>query len=190
MCYIWGGKSVKQSKKCINMLNERMVKALNDQIMKEAYSSNLYLAMASWCEVNGMMGCADFMYRHTDEERMHMMKIFRYVNEMDAKAIVPALPQPPADFKSIEDMFNKTYDHEQQVTASINQLVALSNELNDFATHAFMQWFVEEQREEEATFKEILDKIKLIGNGPQSLYYIDMEVEKINSRLGSEAGAE
>lgn len=165
------------------MLNVKMVDALNKQVLEEAYSSNLYLSMASWCEVNGMIGSAAFMYRHAVEERMHMMKIFRYINEMDAKAIVPALPQPPTDFNSIQDLFKDTYEHELKVTASINNLVTLGNQLNDYSTLAFLQWFVEEQREEEATFKEILDKIRLIGNGPQSLYYIDLEIEKINGRI-------
>ena len=167
------------------MLSEKMVDALNKQILEEAFSSNLYLSMASWCEVNGLNGCSDFMYRHAIEERKHMMKIFRYINEMDAQAIVPALPQPPTEFDSIQDVFNSTYQHELKITECINALVALSNELKDYATLAFLQWFVDEQREEEATFKEILDKIRLIGEGPQSLYYIDMEIEKINGKMGA-----
>jgi len=171
------------------MLNDKMVAALNKQILEEAYSSNLYLSMASWCEVNGMNGCSDFMYEHAVEEREHMMKIFRYVNEMDAQAIVPALPQPPTEYASIQDVFSSTYKHELIVTASINSIVALCNELDDYATLGFLQWFVEEQREEEATFKEILDKIKLIGDGPQSLYYIDMEIDKINARMKVSEGA-
>ena len=163
------------------MLNQKMVDALNRQIVEEAYASALYLSMASWCEVNGMAGCAAFMYTHAEEERVHMMKFFRYVNEMDGKAVSPKIDQPPVDFASIQDIFKAAFAHERKVTASINSLVGLSNELNDFATLGFLQWFVEEQREEEATFREILDKVKLIGDGPQSLYYIDLEIEKINA---------
>ena len=171
------------------MIKQKMVDALNKQVIEEAYSSNLYLSMASWCEIQGLAGCSDFMYIHAMEERDHMMKIFRYINEMDGKAIVPAIPQPPVDFESIQDVFESTYEHEQKITACINDLVALCNELEDFATLGFLQWFVEEQREEEATFKEILDKMKLIGDGPQSLYYIDMEIEKINGKAHADSGA-
>jgi len=163
------------------MLKEKMASALNKQIYEEFYSSNLYLSMASWCEIQGLAGCAEFMYLHTEEEKDHMMKFFRFVNEMDGHAEVPELPKPPVEFESIQKVFEAAFEHEKFITGKINELVALAQDLQDFATLAFLQWFVDEQREEEATFREILDKMKLIGNGPQSLYYIDMEIEKINA---------
>jgi ferritin len=163
------------------MLKQKMAEALNKQIYEEFYSSNLYLAMASWCEVQGLSGCSDFMFTHAVEERDHMMKFFRYINEKDGHAEVPALPQPPVEFDSIQKVFESAFEHEKFISSKINELVALSNELQDFTTLGFLQWFVDEQREEEAIFKEVLDKLKLIGDGPQSLYYIDMEVEKINA---------
>jgi ferritin len=171
------------------MLNEKMAEALNRQIYEEFYSSNLYLSMASWCEVQGLSGCAAFMYEHAVEEMDHMMRFFRYINEMDGHAEVPQLPQPPIRFDSIQQIFHDAFSHEKFITSKINELVGLSQEVQDYATQNFLQWFVDEQREEEATFREILDKLKLIGDGPQSLYYIDLEIEKIhNMAHGSEEG--
>ncbi len=163
------------------MLNKKIIDALNSQVVEEFYSSNLYLAMASWCDNEGLNNCANFMYNHFEEERMHMLKIFHYINEMGGHAIVPELKQPPVDYGSVQNMFKETFKHEQFITAKINDLVKLAVTENDFQTINFLQWFVEEQREEEATFQNILDKIKLIGEGPSSLYFIEQEIEKISN---------
>ncbi len=164
-----------------------MEKALNAQIELEAYASFLYLSMASWCDSQGMDGSSKFMYRQSSEEHFHMMRIFKYVLEMDAIAIVPAIAKPDAKFKSITAMFEMVYKHEQKVTNSINKLVDIAINEKDHATHNFLQWYVEEQREEEALMRNILDKIRLIGDGAQSLYFIDKEIEAINA---AEAKAE
>ncbi|MCB0651836.1 MAG: ferritin [Saprospiraceae bacterium] len=165
------------------MLTEKMEAALNAQLVLEAYASNLYLSMGAWCEQKGMEGCAEFMYRQSEEERQHMLKIFNYINETDGHALAPGVKQPPHDFDSVQNMFEKVYEHEQGVTRSINDLVRISYAENDHATLQFLQYYVEEQREEEALMRTILDKIKLIGDGPQSLYFIDMEVAKINNQI-------
>lgn len=171
-------------------MTEKMEKALNEQIAKEGYASFLYLSMASWCEQRGMNGCAQFFYRQSEEEHMHMMKIFTYVLEMDGKAQSPEIKKPQSDFESIRAVFQSTYDHEKEVTQCIHDLVNLAVEQNDHATHNFLQWYVEEQREEEALMRDILDKINLIGDGPQSLYFIDKEVDTINKAAAkAEAGA-
>lgn len=170
------------------MLSEKMESALNDQIAMEGYASFLYLSMASWCEFHGMEGTSQFFYRQATEEHDHMMRIFRYVLEMDSKAIVPAIAQPPTQFKSIQSIFDDVYAHEQKVTASINQLVTLAAEENDHSTHNFLQWYVSEQREEEALIRSILDKLKLIGDGPQSLYFIDKEITQINTQVQAQGG--
>ena len=172
------------------MLTKRMEEALNNQIGLEGYASFLYLSMSSWCDQEGLEGCTAFMQRQSDEEKMHMLKLFHYVNEQDGHAIAPAIAQPPLHFGSIEKMFKLVYEHEQKVTQSINNLVSVSLEEKDHATYNFLQWYVEEQREEEALMRSILDKIKLIGGGPQSLYYIDKEVDKINkSEIAAETSA-
>ncbi len=162
------------------MLSSKMESALNQQLELEGYASFLYLSMASWCEREGLEGCAKFMYRQSTEENEHMLRIFNYINETDGHALAPAIKQPPHTFESVKVLFDQVYAHEQKVTAAINNLVALSYEEKDHATLNFLQWYVEEQREEEALMRTILDRIKLIGDGPQSLYYIDLELEKIN----------
>ena len=158
---------------------------MNDQIELEAYASFLYLSMASWCDEQGMEGSTHFFYRQSAEESDHMMRIFRYILEMDGKAIVPAVKKPPASFKSIQQLFKDVYAHEQKVTKSINDLVDLSYKENDHSTHNFLQWYVTEQREEEALMRSILDKVNLIGDGPQSLYFIDKEIIDVNTQLGT-----
>ncbi|MCB0630612.1 MAG: ferritin [Saprospiraceae bacterium] len=172
------------------MLSKNMEAALNQQMELESYASFLYLSMASWCDQKAMEGCVKFMERQSDEERQHMLRIFHYINEMDGHALVPAVNQPPHDFNTIQSMFEQVYTHEQKVTASIHKLVELSQAEKDPTTYNFLQWFVDEQREEEALMRNILDRIKLIGEGPQSLYYIDKEVEKINTTAMAAEGGE
>jgi ferritin len=162
------------------MLSEKMINALNEQIAFEGYASFLYLAQAGWFENKSMQGCASFMYRQSAEEHAHMMKIFRYLLEMDAVPISPAIKQPPTDFKDVRTVFSDTLAHEKRVTESINAIVALAISESDHATYAFLQWYVTEQREEESLMRTILDKINLIGDGSQSLYFIDKEIEAIN----------
>jgi ferritin len=172
------------------MLNDKMVAALNEQIALEAASSYTYLAMASWCDKEGIAGCAEFFYAQSGEERVHMLKILRYVNEMDAHAIVPAIAQPANTYDSIQKIFKQVYEQEQKITRAIYSLLSLCQELQDHATTNFLQWYVTEQREEEALVRGILDKIKLIGDGGQSLYYIDKEIDLVNAqRLAAPAEA-
>ena len=170
------------------MLSKKMEAALNQQMELESYASFLYLSMASWCDQKAMEGCTQFMERQSEEEREHMLRIFHYINELDGHALVPAVSQPPHDFGDVKSMFEEVYRHEQKVTASIHDLVALSQEEKDPTTYNFLQWYVDEQREEEALMRTILDRITLIGDGPQSLYYLDKEVEKINkAEIAAEA---
>ncbi len=165
-----------------------MEDALNKQIALEGYASFLYLSMASWCDKEGLQGCAAFMHRQSDEERQHMLRIFHYISEVNGHALAPAVAQPPHSFDSVHKLFEQVYAHEQKVTASIHELISLSYKDNDHTTLNFLQWYVTEQREEEALMRNILDRLKLIGDGPMSLYYIDKEIEKINkAELAAEA---
>lgn len=162
------------------MIPKQVEKALNKQIELESYASYLYLSMAVWSDNAGMDGCATFMFRQSVEENEHMMKILHYMLEMDATPIVPQITKPPKDFESIQKMMASVYAHEKKVTKSIHKLVDLSAKNEDHTTFNFLQWYVEEQREEENLMRGILDKIKIIGDGPQSLYFIDKEIEIIN----------
>lgn len=167
-----------------------MEAALNKQIALEGAASNLYLSMASWCDREGLNGCAQFMHRQSEEERNHMLRIFHYISDVDGHALTPGMEQPPHEFESVHSLFEQVYHHEQKVTQSINVLVDLCYKENDYSTLNFLQWYVEEQREEEALMRTILDKLKLIGNGPQSLYYIDKELDAVNQEELKAAEAE
>ena len=158
------------------MLSEKIEKALNDQIAMEAHASAYYLAMASWCEQKGFEGSAAFFYKQADEERMHMMKIFRYVNEADGHALSPAVKQPSHNFSSFGSLFEIALEHEKKVTQSIHELTKLAHELNDFRTLNLLQWFVDEQLEEENQMQIIIDKLQLIGENGVGLYMLDSEL--------------
>jgi ferritin len=168
------------------MITKKMTGALNKQIGLEAYASFLYLSMASWCDQQSLEGCAQFMFRQSTEEYEHMMRIFNYLLEVDANAESPQVDKAPVEFNDVKKMFEQVYKHEQKVTAAINELVDLSIQETDHATNNFLQWYVDEQREEETLMRSILDKIKLIGDSPQSLYFIDKEVSAINKQAEKE----
>lgn len=159
------------------MVSATIEKALNDQIRIEAESSQIYLAMASWAENQGFEGVASFMYAHSDEERMHMLKLVKFVNERGGHAQVSALEKPPISFGSFKEMFKTLFDHEVMVSQKINDLVGVTLDERDYATHNFLQWYVAEQIEEEALARNILDKINLIGDDKGGLYLFDNDVK-------------
>lgn len=159
------------------MLTETIEKALNEQIKIEASSSQVYLSMASWAEIQGFEGVASFMYAHSDEERMHMLKLVKFVNERGGHARVSTLEAPPAKFGSFKEMFKTLFDHEVMVSSKINELVDITLKEKDYATHNFLQWYVAEQIEEEALARNILDKINLIGDDKGGLYLFDNDVK-------------
>ncbi|MBN2743450.1 ferritin [Breznakibacter xylanolyticus] len=167
------------------MLNKKVEKILVEQIEKEAYSSNLYLAMASWAENQGLKGSSDWLYAQADEERMHMLKFVKYVNERGGKAVISALQQPPADFKSVKALFDEVLKHEQYVSESINNIVAVCYDEKDFTTMNWIQWFVTEQIEEEASVQEIIDKLNLLGDG--NLYQFDRDIMSLRSAQNAAA---
>ncbi len=168
------------------MLSKEMIKALNNQIEEEFFSANLYLAMGSWCDSQGLNNCADFMYNHYNEEISHGMKIFKYVNDNGGVAVVPALKKPSMEYKSVQEVFKTAYQHELHITSSIHEIVKTTVEENDFRTNNFLQWFIVEQQEEEVTFNEILDKMKIIGDGKSSLHFIEQAISQISSDVHSE----
>ena len=158
-------------------MNKRVEKALNEQIRKEASSSQYYLAMASWAENNGLNGTAKFMYSHSDEERFHMLKLIKFVNERGGKAEIPSVEQPPKDFDQLEKVFELLLMHEISVTESINELVDICLQEKDYTTHNFVQWYVSEQLEEEALARSVLDKLRLIGGDKGGMYMFDRDLE-------------
>lgn len=171
-------------------MNARVEQALNDQVVKENSSSQFYLAMASWAENNGLNGTAKFLYVHSDEERFHMLKLIKFINERGGKAIVPSVPQPPTEFENLVNVFELLLKHELAVTESINNLVDICLQEKDYSTHNFVQWYVSEQLEEEALARTILDKLRLIGGDKGGMYMFDRDLENsaIMPNQGSATG--
>jgi len=161
------------------MLSPQLSKSLNKQIEIEGFSSQYYLAMASWAETQGLNGVSSFLYHHSDEERLHMLKLIKFINERGGHGVVPALKQPPVTFKSVKAVFEEILKHEIMVTSDINALVDACLKEKDYTTHNFLQWYVSEQIEEEALARQIVDKIKLIGDDKGGLYFFDRDLEAL-----------
>ena len=162
------------------MLTKSILEALNKQIRIEAESSQIYLSMACWAEVQGLEGVAQFMYAQSDEERTHMLKLVKYVNERGGHAEITDLKAPKTKFGTFKEMFEELYKHELFVSNSINELVHITLGERDYSTHNFLQWYVAEQIEEEAQAKAILDKINLIGEDRGGLYLFDRDIQQIS----------
>ena len=158
------------------MLQDAIIKKLNEQINLEFYSSNVYLQMSAWCSANGYEGAAAFLLRHADEEMMHMQKLFTYVNETTGMPLLGKIEAPKNDYKSLKEVFEITLEHEKFVTAKINELVEVTFQHKDYSTFNFLQWYVAEQHEEEKLFSSIIDKFNLVGEDGRSLYYIDRDL--------------
>lgn len=161
------------------MILSKIEIALNRQIDLEGYSSMYYLAMASWCQVKGYNGVAAFLYQHSDEERLHMLKLFHYINDRGGHGIVPAFAAPQKDFKDIHEIFEIVLSHEIMVSHEINGLVELCIEEKDYTTHNFLQWYVAEQIEEETLARNIIDKLKLIGEDKGGMYLFDRDLQTL-----------
>ncbi|PAF51759.1 ferritin [Helicobacter sp. 13S00401-1] len=163
------------------MLEKEVIKALNDQIAKEMFASHLYLSMSSWCYTNKLEGAGKFLFDHAQDESAHAQKLMKYLNETDTEVEIQQIEKPENKFKSLLDVFEKTYEHELKVTKSINELVDLTLAKKDHSTFNFLQWYVAEQHEEEALFRGIVDKIKLIGEAGDSMYFADQYLGSLNS---------
>ena len=158
------------------MISERMQDAMNAQINAELYSAYLYLSMAAHFETESLEGMANWMRCQAQEEVVHAMKFFGYVNERGGSVTLAAIDGPETSWESPLAVFEQGYAHEQKVTGLINDLVSLAEELKDRADLSFLQWFVDEQVEEEDSARTVVDKLKLFGGSPHALYMIDQEL--------------
>jgi ferritin len=158
------------------MLSKKIETALNKQIAVEAEASYYYLAIGSWCDSKGLHGCAQFMFRQSEEEREHMIKLFHYINEAGGFAVTPAIKKPTSNFKDIKQVFKGVLAREQGTTKGINALVDLCIKEKDHSTNNFLQWYVAEQHEEENKIRTILEKIDLVGSDSKGAYWIDKEI--------------
>ena len=161
------------------MLKPKVEKILNEQIEKEGYSSFLYLAMASWADNKGMPGISKWLFAQAEEEKMHMLEFINYINGRGSKAIIPSLEKAPSSWKDVFVVFDEVLKHEQYISESINNILAVAIKENDYATQNWIQGFVTEQVEEESSVQLIIDKLNLIGKN--NLYMFDRDILNLRS---------
>ena len=154
---------------------------LNDQVKFEANASMQYLAMASWADQKGYNGVAEFFYSQSEEERLHMTKLVKFINERSGAVIIPQIDKPVAEFKSLNELFEKFLSSEIFVTEQINHIIHECLLNKDYNVHNFMQWYVTEQLEEEAIARTLLDKLNIIGNDKSGHYLFDRDINTIAS---------
>lgn len=154
---------------------------LNGQIVMEGLSSARYLSMASWCDTMGYAKSAVFLYRHSEEERQHMIRLFDYINNAGGHALQPEIKNIKNTFATLREVFEDVLTHELEVTKSINELVEHCFKIKDFATFNFLQWFVTEQREEETIARRAVELFDIIGEEGIGLWTIDQEVANLEA---------
>jgi ferritin len=158
------------------MISKKVEKALNEQLNAELYSAYLYLSMSAWFESQNLPGCAAWMRIQTREENTHSMKFFGFVNERRGRVTLKAIEEPAKEWKSPLAAFEAALEHEQYITGRIDDLVNLAATEKDHATAAFLQWFVNEQVEEEASVDRIIQQLKMASNAPGALLMLDHEL--------------
>jgi ferritin len=179
--------SLRKLKKTTIMLKESVLKALNAQINAEFHSAYLYLSMSAWFEDQGLAGFANWMKVQYQEELTHAMKIFDYVHERNGRVLLEPIAAVDQEFDGVIDAFEKTLAHEQKVTALIDNLVDVAVAASDHATQSFLQWFVDEQVEEESSVNAILDDLRLINGQGNGLFLLNRELAGRNLTDGTTA---
>lgn len=155
------------------MLSQAVQEAINDQIHHEFHSAYVYLSMSAYLEAANFTGFAKWMRVQAKEEVMHAMKLFDFVNDRNGRVTLKTLEQPPAEWKSVLDVFEQALKHEQKVTSMIHSLYALATKENDYATQVALTWFINEQVEEEATATSVVDRLKIANNDGAALLILD-----------------
>jgi ferritin len=171
------------------MLKKEIEKALNEQISIEGSASFLYLSLASWCDTKGFEGSAAFLYQQSDEERMHMLRLFHYIKNSGGFAVAPEIKKQNLKINNLADVFRLVYKSETKVTESVNDMVDLCSRQKDFSTLNFIQWYVSEQYEEEVLMKSIIDKIELVGDDGKGLFMIDQYIKTIRKQPAANPAA-
>jgi len=172
------------------MLSKTLQEVLNKQLKHEAMSSQIYLAMASWADIQpGLQGVTEFFFQQSEEERQHMLKLMMYINERGGFGIVPSLEQPIITFQSLKKVFEEFLKNEMGVSESINDIVHQALQEKDYATHNFLQWYVAEQIEEERLARTLNDKLEMIGSDKSGLYLFDRDIVAYRDSLSKGSGA-
>ena len=158
------------------MINKTVEAAINEQMRHEFYSAHLYLSMSAWAEANNLGGAAHWLRAQFGEEQGHAMKFYKYIVEQGGRVTVGALAQPPAEWTSLIDLFQQVLEHEKKVTALLVKLYETTVTEKDYASQFLLQWFINEQVEEESNATKIIDAIKMVGNSGTSLYMVDRQL--------------
>lgn len=160
------------------MISEKVAGLINEQIAKEQYAAQYYLSMSAWFYARDLDGIANYFRVQSKEELMHADKMFDYLNDVGSQIIIGEVPKPPHEFTDETDIFERALEHEKLVTKSIFNIVKTANDEGDFATTSFLQWFINEQVEEEANASQLLTKINMVRNNPSALYLFDQELSQ------------
>lgn len=158
------------------MISKEIGQLINDQIAKEQYAAQYYLSMSAWFNSRDLEGIANYFRIQCKEELMHADKMFDYLADVGGEIVLQEIPQPPHEFSDVQEVFEKALEHEKLVTKSIFNIVKKANEEGDFATTSFLQWFVNEQVEEESSASLLVSKIKMVKDNPSALYLFDQEL--------------
>ena len=158
------------------MLSKTMQDAINKQVNAEVSSAYLYLSMSAYLAANNRPGCAHWMRVQWEEELSHAMKLFEHINDRGGHAALKAIPQPPTEFKSLHDVFKQVLDHEKEVTALIHKLYETAVKENDYPAQVMLQWFINEQVEEEKNAAEVVEQLKLIGDQGAAVIMLDQHL--------------
>ena len=158
------------------MISKTMETALNEQIKHEFYSAYLYLAMSAYAESANLSGTAHWLSAQAKEEHSHAFKLYGYINEQGGRVTLQAIPQPPAEYTSMLDVFQQVLEHERKITSLINRLYEIALKENDYATQGFLGWFIKEQVEEEKNAGTRVEQLKMIGNTGTALFMMDRQL--------------
>ena len=158
------------------MLSKALESALNDQIKHEMYSAYFYLSMAAYCDAANMHGAASWLALQSKEEQEHALKFYHYIQDRGGKVVLQAIDKPPTDFGSLLDVFEKVQQHELLVTGLINGLYELAVRENDYPGQAMLQWFINEQVEEEKNAAQIVDMLRMLGTQGAALFMADAQL--------------
>lgn len=158
------------------MISKNMESALNEQVNKEFYSAYMYLAMSAYCTKIGLPGFAHWMRLQYQEENMHATKMYDYILNQGGEVRLTAIAEPPVEYGTPLELFQKTLEHEQFVTRSIHDLMTLAIGERDYATQGFLQWYVSEQVEEEANVQDVLCPLRMLGSDKGGLMMIDQKL--------------
>ena len=158
------------------MLSKGIQDAMNEQIKNELYSAHQYLSMSAYCESATLPGFANWMLTQAQEEREHAMKFYNFILDRDGRVVLQAIDQPVVEFGSPLEAFEQALEQEQKVTSQINELYGLAASENDYASQAFLQWFVTEQVEEEKNVRDVLETLNMVGDESEALFLLDREL--------------